>query len=182
MMETATPLFETRGFSTSVNVAFVGVVVPPLTAAAPWEGSSIGPGIAESSNPLQLLNFDLLEYKDDGSTDAARKEGRGSGLEDLDVDSLAAEDEAEEEFEENGDKTEPNTRFAVSREASFPNSNRNLDGFFGSGGGGGGRRSRGMMPAGNRVMCIECGRRCRGRQGGSGSRGCALSALSLGGI
>jgi hypothetical protein len=73
--------------------------------------------------------------------------------------------------EVNEEKTEPNTRFAVSREASFLKSIRNLDGVFGSGGDGSGRRSRGTMPAGNRVMCIECGRRCRGRQGGSGSRG-----------
>jgi hypothetical protein len=136
----------------------------------------------ESSKLLFVLKRDLLEYKDDGSADAAWKEARSavSGLEDRDVDTLAAEDEAEEELEEvNEEKTEPSTRFADSREASFLNSKRNLVGVLGSGGVGNGRRSKGTIPAGNRVMCIECGRRCRGRQGGSGSRGCATA---LGGI
>lgn len=184
-METATPFPATKGLSASVNVAFVGVVLPVLLAIDPWEGSNVGLDIVESSNPLLLLNRDLLEYKDAGSADAVWKEARGavSGLEDLDVEALAAEDEAEEELEGvNEEKTEPSTRFAVSREASFLNSNRNLDGVFGSGGDGRGSRSRGTMPAGNRVMCIECGRRCLGRQGGSGSRGGGLSATNLGGI
>jgi hypothetical protein len=92
------------------------------------------------------------------------------------VDALAAEDEAEEEFEVNEEKTEPNTRFALSREASFLSSRRNRDSVLGSGGGGRGLRSKGTKPAGSRVMCIECGRRCLGRQGGSGSLACGLSA------
>lgn len=49
---------------------------------------------------------------------------------------LAAEDEADEGFEENGEKTEPNTRFAFSLDASFLSSTRYLEGFFGSGVGG----------------------------------------------
>lgn len=109
-----------------------------------------------------------------------------SGLEDLDVDALAAEDEAEELEEVNEEKTPPNTRFALSREASFLNSRQNLDRFWGSGRGGGGDgrdlRSKGTMPVGNCVMCIECGRRCLGRQGGSGSLGCDLSVTKLEGI
>jgi hypothetical protein len=106
-----------------------------------------------------------------GSADAAEKEVRSderlvSGLPDRVVFALVAEGEL---FVENGEKTVPNTRFAFSREASFLNSTLNREGVFGGGGGGGGRRSRGTNPAGNRVICIECGRRCLGRQGGVGS-------------
>lgn len=133
-----------------------------------------------------MLNLDLLEYKDAGSADAAWKEARRaaeSGLVDLEVDALAAVDEAEEGLDDSEGKTEPSTRFAVSREASFLNSIRNLFGVFGFGVAGSGRRSSGTMPAGNRVMCIECGRRCRGRQGGSGRRAReGLLARNLGGM
>jgi hypothetical protein len=77
-------------------------------------------------------------------------------------------EEAELLFE-NGEKTVPSTRFAFSREASFLNSTLNREGFLGGGGGGVGRKSTGTYPAGSLVMCIECGRRCLGRQGGVGS-------------
>ena len=99
--------------------------------------------------------------------DALGDEPPSPGLSDL-VE-LAAEDVAVEGFEENGEKTDPSTRFAFSREASFLNSRRNLEGCFGVFGGGDGRRSNGTKPAGRRVICIECGRRCRGRHGGAGS-------------
>ena len=84
---------------------------------------------------------------------------------------------------ENGEKTVPSTRFAFSREASFLNSTVNREGFLGGGGGGVGRRSIGTNPAGKRVMCIECGRRCLGRQGGEGSRfAWACFAIGLAGV
>jgi hypothetical protein len=106
-----------------------------------------------------------------------------SGLDDLDVDALAAEVEAEEGLEEvNEEKTEPNTRFALSREASFVSTRRNLEGFLGSGGGGRGCKSRGTVPARNCVVCIAYGRRCLGRQGGSGNLGCGLAATKLEGV
>jgi hypothetical protein len=130
-METATPLPDATGFSISV-FAFIDIVLPRPLAAVPREGSRFSLDIAESSNPLQLVKRDLL---DEGSADAAWKEARGvvSGLEDLDVDALAAEDEAEEELEGvNEEKTEPNTRFALSREASFADPKQNIDGILGS--------------------------------------------------
>lgn len=105
-----------------------------------------------------------------------------SGLEDLDVDTLAAEDEAEEEFEVNEEKTKPNTRFALSRDASFLSSRRNRDDFLGSGEGCCVRRSEGIKPAGSRVTCMECGLRCLGRQGGSGSLACGASSEKLEGV
>lgn len=93
----------------------------------------------------------------DGSVETTESDARGeaeaAGLGDL-VE-LAAEDVAVEEEEEDGKKTEPSTRFAFSREASFLSCNRNLEGLFGGGGGGDGRRSNGTNPAGRRVMCIE---------------------------
>jgi hypothetical protein len=176
MIETATPFPEATGFSVSTFLAAFTLTL--LVATTPVGLSNDGLTIAGSSTPLQALKRDLLEYNDVGSAEAAWKEARGaavSGLEDLEDDALAAEDEAVEEFEVNEEKTEPNTRFALSREASFLSSRRNLDGFLGSGGGGWGLRSKGMKPAGSRVMCIECGRRCLGRQGGSGSLTCDLS-------
>lgn len=40
-----------------------------------------------------------------------------------------------------------------------------------------------MKPAGRRVMCIECGRRCLGLQGGDGSlTDCSLSKIGLSGV
>jgi hypothetical protein len=120
-----------------------------------------------------------------GSADAAMKEALGDKLISALADGAdpAADDEAVDGFEEKEEKTEPNTRFAFSLEASFPNSTRNPGSFFGSGVGGFGLRSRGMKPAGSRVICMECGRRCRGRQGGSGSlTGCDLSANDCVGV
>ena len=61
---------------------------------------------------------------------------------------VAADDGAEEVEEENGEKTDPSTRFAFSREASFLSFTRNFESFFGSGGGGAGRRSKGTKPPG----------------------------------
>lgn len=121
-----------------------------------------------------------------GSDEAIDRDARGdlgvSGLAAL-VE-LAAEDVAVEELEDEGKKTEPNTLFALSREdASFLNCIRSLEGFFGGGGGGDGLKSNGTKPAGSLVICIECGRRCRGRQGGVGSVGvCDLNAKKLGGV
>lgn len=78
-----------------------------------------------------------------------------------------------ERDEEKGDRTEPSTRFALSLAASFLRSRRNLDGVRGgvTAQGGVGRRSGGTKPAGNLVMCMELGRRCRGRHGGVGRVG-----------
>jgi len=123
--------------------------------------------MADSSNPAGP-DAVLLEYSDAGSAEAALIEGvLTGGLGDR-VE-LAAEDEAAEEFEESEEKTEPSTRFAFSREASFSSSVRIHEGFFGGGGVGRGRRSAGMKPGGKRVIWIECGLRARGLQGGSGS-------------
>jgi hypothetical protein len=175
MIETATPFPEATGFSFSICCTEFTLRV--LAAASPAGVSNDGLAIAVSSNPLQALKRDPLEYNDAGFVEASWKEAREavvSGLEDLEEVVLAAEDEAGEGFGEREEKTEPNTRFALSREASFLNPIRNLDGFLGSGGGGTGRSSKGTKPAGSLVMCIECGRRCLGRQGGSGSLGCDL--------
>jgi len=57
---------------------------------------------------------------------------------------VGVEDVVAVEVEENGERTEPNTRLAVSREASFPTSMLNREGFLGFFGGGRGRNSRGM--------------------------------------
>jgi len=114
---------------------------------------------------------DLLEYNEAGS-DATSDRVLLSGVADL-VE-LAAEDEAVEEAEENEGKTDPSTRFAFSLEASFLNSELIREGFWGDGGCGTGRRSKGTKPAGSRVMCIECGLRCLGLQGGSGNWTCCV--------
>lgn len=80
----------------------------------------------------------LREYKDVGSASATDNEALAdlstSGL--FDLVELAAEEEEAEKVVENGEKTAPNTRFAFSREASFPNSPRIREGFFGLGAGG----------------------------------------------
>lgn len=80
----------------------------------------------------------LRAYKDVGSASATDNEGLAdlstSGL--FDLVELAAEEEEAEKVEENGEKTAPNTRFAFSREASFPSSTRMREGFFGLGAGG----------------------------------------------
>lgn len=96
-----------------------------------------------------------------GSVDAAENEFRNglavSGV--IDLSDAAADDSEEVEVvdgvAEEDRKTDPNTRFAFSRDASFLSSMRNLEGFLGSLGGGAGRRSNGTKPAGSRVMCIE---------------------------
>lgn len=67
----------------------------------------------------------------------------------------AAEDVGEEGWDEKGEKTEPSTRFALSREASLFNWDLVREGFLGSGGDDGGRKSNGTKPAGRRVICIE---------------------------
>jgi hypothetical protein len=96
-----------------------------------------------SSNPA-MPNPDLLANIELRSAVAASNEGGlAAGL--ADRVELAAEDVAVEvEDEESEEKTEPRTRFAFSREASFPNSIRMREGFFGSLGGGGGLRSTGI--------------------------------------
>jgi hypothetical protein len=78
-----------------------------------------------------------------------------TGLEECD--DSAVEDEAVEEESEG--KMDPRTRLALSREASFLTSIRNLDGFRG---GCRGLRSSATWLAGTREMWIECGRRCLG--------------------
>lgn len=82
-----------------------------------------------------------------------------------------------------GEKTDPSTRFAFSREASLLSFTWNLDALFGPGAGGGGLRSSGIKPAGRRVICIECGRRVLGRHGGEGSlAGCDFSRYLFVGV
>ena len=95
---------------------------------------------------------------------------------------VTAEDEEAVEVEENGEKTEPSTLFAFSREASFPTSMLSREGFLRCFGGGWGRKSYGTKPAGERMMCIECGRRLRGRQGGSGNCHCSLFSAASEGV
>jgi len=172
------------GFSCSERL-LVEVTEAPLMlflGPAPRAVSIATLDIVGSSSPAIPNPGLLLAYIDVGSEDAATNEG---GLSDAGLAErveLAAEDGAEEEdVEDSEEKTDPSTRFAFSREASFLNSMRRRDTFLGSGGGGRGLRSKGMKPAGRRVMCIECGRRCRGRQGGSGSlAGCDLSRRLVG--
>ncbi len=120
----------------------------------------------------------LLANKEEGSPGASEREllkdpgvSGVSGSVGVEAVGLAAEDVANEGFEENGKKIEPSTRFAFSRVASFLSSTRNLDSFFGSGVGGCGLRPYGTNPAGRREMCMEWDRRCLGRQGGAGSCG-----------
>jgi hypothetical protein len=162
---------------------FAGVTEAPLTlplGAAPWELTSapdtaVDSGIAGSSTPV-IPKPDLLEYSDVGSAAAAVKEGGlvdagdagDAGLNDL-LEPAAGDEAAEEEDEEREGKTDPSSRFALSREASFLNSMRLLEGFLGSRDGGDGFRSA-AKPAGKRVMCIECGLRGLGRHGGVGNR------------
>jgi hypothetical protein len=70
---------------------------------------------------------------------------------------------------ENEGNTDPSTRFAPSREASFLNSRLSLEDFFGDLSRGRGCRWAGPNPAGSRVICIECGRGRLGGQGGEGN-------------
>lgn len=140
--------------------------------ASPFEVSPNGGlNIACAGSSDRLPAVALRDSIVAGSADAAVKEV----LKPLPAPGLgalaggSAGDVADEDAEEKGRKTDPSTRFAVSRDASFLNSTRSLDGFLGSGRDGGGLRSNGTNPAGSRVIWIECGLRCRGRQGGSGS-------------
>ena len=135
------------------------------------EGRGIVTGKSAGAVPVTaaaaLLANMVLGSDEPKDNDVLGDEPPSPGLSDL-VE-LAAEDVAVEGLEEeNGAKTDPSTRFAFSREASFLNSRRNLEGCLGGFGGGDGRKSNGTKPAGRRVICIECGRRCRGRHGGAG--------------
>lgn len=67
----------------------------------------------------------------------------------------AAEGDDVEFWDENGEKTDPITRFALSREASLLSCDLALEDFLGFAGDGGDRRSNGTKPAGRRVICIE---------------------------
>ena len=189
-IETETPFPDAIGFSGSglptgppFFADMIDAVLKLLLLAPPCElFSSVGLDIPRSSKVV--LDDALLESIVVGSADAVEREVLGglpaSGL--VDLVELAAEDVAAEDDEENEEKTVPRTRLAFSRDASFLNFMRILEVFSGLGGGGRGLRSNGTNPGGRRVMCIECGRRCLGRQGGDGSLGvCDFSArTSLG--
>jgi hypothetical protein len=69
MIETATPFPEATGFS--VSTLLNEFVLTLLVATTPEELSNDGLSIAGSSNPLQALKRDLLEYNDVGSAEAA---------------------------------------------------------------------------------------------------------------
>ena len=117
-----------------------------------------------------------------GSTGPGPNEG---GLDDTGVDDCedsATEDEAVGEVREGN--MDPRTRLALSREASFITSIRNRDGFRrGFGAGAGARvRSTARWFAGTRVMCMECGRRCLGRQRGAGNLGSCEVSVDTGGV
>lgn len=190
IMEHDTPFPEQTGFSVSCAI-FESSTVQPFTELALRLCLGVAPGTLPPSGGLDIAMAGsstnvpaaaLLANIVVGSADADGNDALSvSGL--VDLVELAAEDGAVEADEEKGEKTDPSTRFAFSREASFLSSMRNFDTFFGSGGGGGGVRSNGAKPAGRRVICIECGRRCRGRQGGDGSlAGCAFSKCLFVGV
>lgn len=125
-------------------------------------------GESERDPAVAALRANIVfESEDPKDNEALGEDSASPGLSDL-VES-AAEDVAVEVLEENGEKTEPSTRLAFSLDASFLSSRLNLEGFLGSLGVGGGRRSNGIKPAGRRVICMVCGRRARGLQGGTGS-------------
>ncbi len=143
---------------------------------------SVGLDIAAAGSSTNIPAVVLLANIVVGSADADENDALGvSGL--VELVELAARDGAVEADEEKGEKTDPSTRFAFSREASFLSSTRNFDIFFSCRGGGRGLRSNGTKPAGRLVICIECGRRCRGRQGGGGSlEGCDFSRYPYVGV
>jgi hypothetical protein len=189
-MEHDTPFPEQTGFSVSCAI-FNGETFEPFTelalrlclGAAPGKlPPSGGLDIAIAGSSTNVPAAALLAKIVVGPADAGENDALSiSGL--VGLVELAAEDGAVEVDEENGEKTDPSTRFAFSREASFLSSTRNLDPFFGSEGGGGGLRSNGTKSAGRLVICIECGRRCRGRQGGEGSfAGCNFSKCLFVGV
>lgn len=64
----------------------------------------------------------------------------------------AADDGGVEVGDEKGEKTEPSTRFALSREASLLSWDLVREGFLGLVRDAGGRRSKGTKPAGRRVI------------------------------
>jgi hypothetical protein len=143
-----------------------------LLGVAPLEPSpSGGLDIVSSSNniPVAALLANIVFESADAAENDVLSDLDVSGL--VDLLEVPAEGVAGGggEVEENGENTDPSTRFAFSRDASFLSSMRNLEAFFDWGGGGGGLRSKGTKPAGKRVIWIECGRRCLGLQGGSGS-------------
>lgn len=174
-MEQETPLPEQTGFSASdpifpVNkepALMLGLDVWTLLRVLPASEPELivcAPPIAFSNEGLDIVESPTKEPATcrrenivDRSVEAMVRDARGelepAGLGDL-VE-LAAEDVAVEVVEEDGKKTEPSTLFAFSREASFLNCNRDLEGPFGGGGGGEGRRSNGTKPGGRRVICIE---------------------------
>lgn len=116
---------------------FTELVLILCLGLTPLELSRDGRDMAGSStkSPAAALLANIVV----GSADADENDVLNvSGLADL-VE-LAAEDGAAEGVEEEGDEekganTEPSTRFAFSREASFLSSTLNLDFFLGSGGG-----------------------------------------------
>lgn len=127
-----------------------------------------GSGMAEPSRPV-VFPLDLLQYSDVQSAAPAANEG---GLDEDGVegcDDSAVGGEAMEEEREG--KMDPRTRLALSREASFLTSMRNLDGFMSVFGAGGEFRSTARWRADRRVICIELGRRCLGRHNGPGNLG-----------
>lgn len=176
MIEQDTPLPEQTGFSESEPIfpvirepaLILGLLAETLLKVLPTSNVGVcAPPIAFSREGLDIAlspidgGSDLRENMVVGSEEAIDREARGelgvAGVADglADLVELAAEVVATEEFEEEGKKTEPSTRFAFSREASFLSCRRNFEGSFGGGGGGPGRRSNGTKPAGNRVICIE---------------------------
>ena len=162
-MKQAIPFPEQTGFS-PLQAASDDVIEAAPTAyrwADSWSftdelGCPLAPvaAISESSNPA-IPNPDLLEYSVAESAAADVKDGARveAGLDER-VEP-AAEDEAVEEVEESEEKTDPSTRFAFSREASFLSSTIIREDFLGSGGGCGIPSSKAAKPAGIRVMCIE---------------------------
>jgi hypothetical protein len=192
IIEHDTPFPEKTGFSASCAI-FEGSIVDPFTELAlrlclgaapgtlsPSGGLDIAIAGSSTNDPAAALLANIVVRSADADeNDALSVSGLADPVE------LAAEDGAVEVEvdEEKGEKTDPSTRFAFSREASFLSSTRNLDGFFGSRGGGGGLRSKGTKSAGRRVICIECGRCGRGRQGGEGSlAGCDFSKCLFVGV
>ena len=124
MIEHDTPLPEHTGFSASC-VALEETEREPTELALrlclgatpgglpPRDGLDIATGESSTAVPAVLLANIVV-----GSADAEEKDAlRVWGLADL-VE-VAAEDGAVEVDEEKGEKTDPSTRFAFSREASF---------------------------------------------------------------
>jgi len=148
---------EHTGFSVSCPI-LVGIneAARFLCRAGPLELLVSGGLDISESFRASLDDADLLENIVFGSAVAAANDVLG----DLLISPLVGRVELEvlgvvvDEFEKE-EKTEPSTRFAFSREASFPNSTLNLDGYLVSGGGGSGLRSKGTKPAGRRVLCME---------------------------